>query len=63
MFINYFSRQILFPRTFHDSPVNSSTFQAFANSGIQQTTLLSEAQEIFYPFQVNYEEKCLHFVL
>ena len=27
----YFSRQILFSRTFQDSPVYSSTFQACAN--------------------------------
>ena len=31
MLFKYFSRQILFSRTFQDSPVNSSTFQACAN--------------------------------
>ena len=31
MFFKYFSRQILFSRTFQDSPVYSSTFQACAN--------------------------------
>ena len=31
MFIKYFSRQIEFSRTFQDSPVYSSTFQACAN--------------------------------
>ena len=30
----YFSRQILFSRTFQDSPVYSSTFQACANPAI-----------------------------
>ena len=31
MFFKYFSRQILFSKTFQDSPVYSSTFQACAN--------------------------------
>ena len=33
MFFKYFSRHILFSRTFQDSPVYSSTFQACANPG------------------------------
>ena len=36
MFFKYFSRQILFSRTFHDSPVYSSTFQACANPKYQK---------------------------
>ena len=31
MFFKYFSRQISFSRTFQDSPVYSSTYQACAN--------------------------------
>ena len=31
MFFKFFSRQIYFSRTFQDSPVYSSTFQACAN--------------------------------
>ena len=34
VFLKYFSRQILFSRTFQDSPVYSSTFQACANPEI-----------------------------
>ena len=37
-----FSRQILFSRTFQDSPVYSSTFQACANPGIAGTFANSE---------------------
>ena len=33
MFFKYFSRQILFSRTFQDMPVYSSTSQACANPG------------------------------
>ena len=33
MFFKYFSRQISFSRTFQDSPVYSSTFQACADPG------------------------------
>ena len=36
MFFKYFSRQIYFSRTFQDSPVYSSTFQACANPGTIQ---------------------------
>ena len=50
MIIQYFSRQILFSRTFQESPLNSSTFQACAKpetvcKGYQQTTSFSASKE------------------
>ena len=36
IFLKYFSKQIKFSRTFQDSPVYSSTFQACANPVILQ---------------------------
>ena len=39
VFFKYFSRQILFSRTFQDSPVYSSTFQACANPAIPMRTV------------------------
>ena len=40
MFFKYFSRQILLSRTFQDSPVYSSTFQACANPDIKEARLV-----------------------
>ena len=59
MFFKYFSRQILFSRTFQDSPVYSSTFQACANSVhckfrdfLENFTFQLALEDIFATFKI-----------
>ena len=61
-----FSRQILFSRTFQDSPVYSSTFQACANRDYARfLTLIGLGQQIVRAknckyFQIHYFNICLN---
>ena len=62
MIFQYFSRQILFSRTFQESPLNSSTFQACVNPVITVDETWAHYLDVSYKTIIKAEWKKIHLV-